>query len=237
MTLPLAEMRWKRAAGTSWREGTIRSPLNAGVLPLCLPTISQQRDLDKYLKPLETESPILSQLLHIKDPYLGGGSTWKEMETGLMGALIRVQIAGKSPAFFILTASNEGPGAWRDEYLKHQGTWVKQTASLKAGGLGSGPVQPLIMATILESTSPGPSPECPSWPGSSAHSKMVFCDPRPALSRGRHLSSRSSCPAHSSVTATTTFNDGHSRSVSQRRETQEIRWFGAPFLNTTSHTT
>lgn len=82
-----------------------------------------------------------------------------------MGGLISVQIAGKSPAFLILTMSNEGPRAWRDEYLKHKGTWVKQTASkqpdLKAGGLGSGPLQPLIMATILESTSPGPSPGVP----------------------------------------------------------------------------
>lgn len=139
----------------------MRSPLKAGVLPLCLPTISQQRDLDKYLKPLETESPILSQLLHIKDPYLGGRSTWEEMETGFMRALIRVQIAGKSPTFLILAMSNEGPGVQGDEYLKHQGSWVKQTANLKARGLGSGPVQPLIMATILESTSPGPSPRVP----------------------------------------------------------------------------
>lgn len=132
--------------------------------------------------------------------------------------------------------SNEGPGGRGDEYLKYRGSWAKQTASLEVRGLGSGPVPPLIMATILEATpprlSPGVSPPC----------LEVLLGPRPFSVTPVLLPAEVDIflltlqhPAHSSVTATATFNYGPSQSVPQRREKQGIGWFGAPFPNVTPH--
>lgn len=69
-----------------------------------MPTISPQRELHEYLKPLEAESrncplSLGCPLLPLEDPCVNGGNPWKEMETGLMRTLSRAQIAGTSPSF------------------------------------------------------------------------------------------------------------------------------------------
>lgn len=106
--------------------------------------------------------------------------------------------------------SNEGPGGRGDEYLKHAGSWVKQTARLEVRGLGSGLGLRLMMGTIPESTSPGPSP---GGPPACLGSLLI---PRPFSVTPILLPAEVDIflpPLQHPVTATAPFQYGHSQSV------------------------